>query len=255
MIAALVFAAAVVLSKPAPPRDLTAPPADAQKSADGLISKQLVAGTAGEHPAATDLIHIRYAVWKASDGSVVDYTRTEIPTFVDMTKLLPGMREMFEQMTPGEKRRAWIPASLGAGKIKEGDMFVVDGELVDVVHPPATPADVAAPPADATKTGSGLAYKILSPGTGTVHPRKRDKVLVNYSGWTTDGQMFDSSIMKGEPVELSLEQVIPGWVEGIQLMTEGEKVRFWIPQKLAYKGQPGMPAGTLVFDVELIKIR
>jgi len=255
MIAALFFAAAVVLSKPAPPPDLTAPPADAQKSADGLISKQLVAGTAGEHPAATDLVHIRYAVWKASDGSVIDYTRTEIPTFVDMTKLLPGMRELFAQMTPGEKRRAWIPASLGAGKIKDGDMFVVDGELVDVVHPPATPADVAAPPADAMKTGSGLAYKILTPGTGTVHPRKRDKVLVNYSGWTTDGQMFDSSVMKGEPVELSLEQVIPGWVEGIQLMTEGEKVRFWIPQKLAYKGQSGMPAGMLVFDVELMRIR
>ena len=255
MIAALFFAAAVTLTKPAPPPDLTAPPADAQKSADGLISKQLGAGTAGEHPAVTDLVHIRYSVWKASDGSVIDYTRTAIPTFVDMTKLLPGMREMFAQMVPGEKRRAWIPASLGAGKIKDGDMFVVDGELVDVVHPPATPADVAAPPADATKTGSGLAYKILVPGTGSVHPRKRDKVLVNYSGWTTDGLMFDSSIMKGEPVELSLEEVIPGWVEGIQLMTEGEKVRFWIPQKLAYKGQAGMPAGMLVFDVELMKIR
>jgi peptidylprolyl isomerase len=255
MIAALLFAAAISVTKPAPPPDLTAPPADAEKSADGLISKQLAAGTAGEHPAAVDFVHVHYAVWKASDGSVVDYTRTEMPTFVNMTKLLPGMREMFTQMTPGEKRRSWIPASLGAGKIKEGDTFVVDAELVDVVHPPATPADVAAPPADATKTSSGLAYKILTPGTGAVHPRKRDKVLVNYSGWTTDGRMFDSSITKGEPVELLLEQVIPGWVEGLALMTEGAKARFWIPQKLAYKGQQGMPAGMLVFDIELIKIR
>jgi FKBP-type peptidyl-prolyl cis-trans isomerase len=255
MIAALLFAAAVSMPKPAPPPDLKTPPADAQTSADGLVSKQLQAGTAGEHPRDVDFVHVRYSVWKGSDGSVVDYTRTETPTFVDISKLLPGMREMFEQMTPGEKRRAWIPAALGAGKIKEGDTFVVDGELVDIVPPPATPADVSAPPADATKTGSGLAYKILAPGIGTAHPRKRDKVLVNYSGWTIDGRMFDSSIVKGEPMELSLEQVIPGWVEGIQLMTEGEKVRFWIPQKLAYKGEPGMPAGTLVFDVELIKIR
>jgi len=256
MIAALLFAAAVTtLPKPAPPPDLKTPPADAQTSADGLISKQLQAGTAGEHPGDADFVHIRYAVWKESDGSVVDYTRTNLPTFVEIAKLLPGMRETFEQMIPGEKRRAWIPDSLGGGRIGEGDTFVLDGELVDVVHPPATPPDVAAPPADATKTPSGLAYKILAPGVGTVHPRKRDKVLVNYSGWTVDGKMFDSSIIKGEPAELPLDIVIPGWVEGLQLMTEGEKVRFWIPQKLAYKGQEGMPAGMLVFDVELIKIR
>jgi peptidylprolyl isomerase len=254
MIAALLFAA-VTLTKPAPPPDLKTPPADAQTSADGLVSKVLKAGTAGEHPGEADFIHIRYAIWKASDGSVVDYTRTDVPTFVEMYKLLPGMREMFAQMTPGQKLRAWIPASLGGGKIKEGDTFVVDGELVDIVHPPTTPADVAAPPADAIKTPSGLAYKILFPGTGTVHPKSRGKVLVHYSGWSTDGRMFDSSIVKGEPMEISLDEVIPGWTEGLQLVTEGEQVRFWIPQKLAYKGAAGMPAGMLVFDVELVKIR
>jgi FKBP-type peptidyl-prolyl cis-trans isomerase len=254
MIAALIFAA-VTMTKPAPPPDLKTPPADAQTSADGLVSKQLEAGTAGEHPGAGDFAHVRYAVWKASDGSVLDYTRTDIPTFVELSKLLPGMREMLTLMAPGERRRAWIPPTLGAGKIAAGETFVIDAQLVDVVHPPATPADLTAPPADATKTSSGLAYKVLVPGTGTVRPRKRDKVLVNYSGWTTDGKMIDSSIVKGEPAELSLEQVIPGWVEGLEFMTEGEKVRLWIPQKLAYKGQAGMPAGMLVFDVELIRIR
>jgi FKBP-type peptidyl-prolyl cis-trans isomerase len=254
MIAALLFAA-VTLTKPLPPPDLKTPASDAQTSADGLVSKVLEAGAAGEHPGDPDFIHIRYAVWKASDGSVVDYTRTEIPTFVEMYKLLPGMREMFAQMTPGQKLRAWIPASLGGGKIKEGDTFVVDGELVDIVHPPTTPADVAAPPADAIKTPSGLAYKIVRPGTGTIHPKSRGKVLVHYSGWSTDGRMFDSSIVKGEPMEIALDAVIPGWTEGLQLMTEGELVRFWIPQKLAYKGAAGMPAGMLVFDVELVKVR
>lgn len=256
MMIALVFAAAVTMKPaPAPPPDLTAPPADAQKSADGLVSKQLEAGTSAEHPGKGDYLHIRYAVWKASDGSVVDYTRTEGTSFVEAAKLLPGMREMFEQMTPGERRRAWIPASLGAGKIAAGETFVVDGQLVDVVHPPTAPADVAAPPADATKTPSGLAYKVLLPGSGTVHPKGRSTVVVHYSGWTTDGQMFDSSVLRGEPAELGLDKVIPGWTEGIQLMTEGEKVRFWIPQKIAYRGQQGMPAGMLVFDVELIKIK
>ncbi len=252
---ALFFSAAVAIAKPAPPPDLKTPPADAQKSADGLVTKQLEAGTAAEHPGADDYIHLRYAVWKASDGSVIDYTRSEAPAFVAMSKLLPGMREMFEQMTPGQKCRAWIPPSLGAGKIAEGETLVVDGQLVAVVHPPATPADVAAPPADATKTASGLSYKVLRPGTGTVHPKGNSKVLADYSGWTTDGQMIDTSILRGEPTEFSLDAVIPGWTEGIQLMTEGEKVRFWIPEKIAYKGKPGRPAGMLVFDVELIKIK
>jgi FKBP-type peptidyl-prolyl cis-trans isomerase len=255
MIAALLFAAAVTMTKPAPPPDLKTPPADAQKGADGLVSKQLEAGTAGEHPGDADFVHIRYAVWKASDGSVVDFTRSELSTFVEMSKLLPGMRSMFAQMTPGERRRAWIPSTLGAGKIAEGETLVVDGQLIDVVHPPMVPADVAAPPADAIKTPSGLAYKIVRAGTGTAYPRSRDKVLVHYSGWTTDGQRFDSSVVKGEPMELALDHVIPGWTEGLQLMTEGEQVRFWIPQKLAYKGAAGLPAGMLVFDVELVKIR
>ena len=68
MIAALIFAA-VTMTKPAPPPDLKTPPADAQTSADGLISKQLEAGTAGEHPGDGDFVHVRYAVWKASDAA------------------------------------------------------------------------------------------------------------------------------------------------------------------------------------------
>jgi peptidylprolyl isomerase len=257
MMLALILAASFssVKPAPAPPPDLKTPPADAQTSADGLVSKQIEAGKPDQHPSADDYVHIRYAVWKASDGSVVDYTRSEVPTFVGMAKLLPGMREMFEQMTAGEKRRAWIPPSLGGGKIATGDTFVLDGELVDIVHPPAVPADVAGPPADAVKTPSGLAYKVLQPGSGTEHPKKHSRVVVHYSGWTTDGRMFDTSVLRGEPAEFSLDEVVPGWTEGIQLLTVGEKVRFWIPERIAYKGKAGYPAGMLVFDVELLSFK
>jgi FKBP-type peptidyl-prolyl cis-trans isomerase len=116
------------------------------------------------------------------------------------------------------------------------------------------PDDVAAPPADATATASGLASRVLQAGTGTTHPGARSKVRVHYSGWTTDGRMFDSSVSRGEPISFGLNQVIPGWTEGVQLMVEGEKRRLWIPEKLAYGGRPGAPAGMLVFDVELIRI-
>jgi peptidylprolyl isomerase len=115
------------------------------------------------------------------------------------------------------------------------------------------PPDVKAPPADAKKTASGLAYKVIKPGKGTKHPKSTDSVTVHYTGWTTDGKMFDSSVTRNEPATFPLNRVIAGWTEGVQLMVEGEKTRFWIPEALAYKGQRP-PLGMLVFDVELIKI-
>lgn len=124
--------------------------------------------------------------------------------------------------------------------------------------PPPVPEDVKAAPANATKTASGLAYRVLKKGTGTQSPKATDGVTVNYTGWTTDGKMFDSSITRGQPATFRLNQVIKGWTEGVQLMHVGETVRFWIPGSLAYGDKPmrpGAPAGTLVFDVELIAIK
>ena len=121
---------------------------------------------------------------------------------------------------------------------------------------PEVPKDVAAAPADAEKTESGLASKVLTKGTGTTKPTATSNVTVHYSGWTADGKMFDSSVKRGKPSSFGLNQVIKGWTEGVQLMVEGEKRRFWIPGELAYGNTPnrGRPYGMLVFDVELIKI-
>ncbi|HMG22160.1 MAG TPA: FKBP-type peptidyl-prolyl cis-trans isomerase, partial [Kofleriaceae bacterium] len=81
-----------------------------------------------------------------------------------------------------------------------------------------------------------------------------DSVKVNYTGWTTDGKMFDSSYLRNEAATFGLHAVVAGWTEGIPLMAIGNTMRFWIPQELAYKGQAGKPAGMLVFDVELLEI-
>ena len=120
------------------------------------------------------------------------------------------------------------------------------------------PPDVTAPPADALKTSSGLASKVLRVGLGRDRPGPRSQVLVHYTGWTSDGHMFDTSMRTGGPVPLGVDQVIPGWTEGLQLMVPGEKRRFWIPGSLAYdkiEGMPGAPKGMLVFDIELLEIR
>ena len=85
------------------------------------------------------------------------------------------------------------------------------------------PPDVAAPPADASKTASGLASKVLKPGASKDHPARTDMVTVHYTGWTTDGKMFDSSRTgPNKPVTFPLDRVIAGWTEGVQLMVPGE---------------------------------
>lgn len=125
-------------------------------------------------------------------------------------------------------------------------------------NPYAAPVDVSAPPSSAQKLPSGLAYQTLRPGTGSEHPNPDSIVTVNYTGWTIDGKMFDSSLTTGEPAEFPLNKLIKGWQQGIPLMVAGEKMRFWIPAKLAYgvhPTKPGAPAGMLVFDVELLQFK
>ena len=111
-----------------------------------------------------------------------------------------------------------------------------------------------AAPADAAKAKSGLASKVIKPGTGKAHPGRTDLVTVHYTGWTTDGKMFDSSVARGEPATFPLDRVIAGWTEGVQLMVAGEKRRLWIPEALAYQGN-ATREGMLVFDVELSRSR
>lgn len=106
-------------------------------------------------------------------------------------------------------------------------------------------------------TASGLQYQVLQAGTGNVHPKASDKVTVHYHGTLLDGSVFDSSVDRGQPIDFGLNQVIAGWTEGVQLMVEGEKTRFFIPANLAYGNRAigSIPPGSvLIFDVELIKI-
>ena len=83
------------------------------------------------------------------------------------------------------------------------------------------------------------ATRCCSRGTGKEHPKADDTSTVNYTGWTTDGKMFDSSVARGKPATFPLNRVIAGWTEGVQLMVAARSARFWIPEALAYKGQPG----------------
>ena len=239
------------------PPDVAAPPADAEKTSSGLISKVIKPGTGAEKPASTDYVTVNYTGW-SGDGKMFDssYNRGSAPMF-PLAKSLAGWRECVMLMTVGETRRCWIPQNLAYRGTpgRPAGTVVFDIELVETrANPTIAPPDVKEPPADAMKTASGLAYRVLERGVGARKPSSFDRVTVHYTGWTTDGKMFDSSVSRGNPTTFRLDSVIAGWTEGVALMVEGERTRFWIPQDLAYKGEAGGPRGMLVFDVELIRI-
>jgi peptidylprolyl isomerase len=245
------------------PTDVAAAPADAKVTASGLATKVLTPGTGKEHPSATDRVSVHYTGW-TKDGKMFDSSVARgTPTTFGVGEVIPGWTEALKLMVVGEKRRLWIP-----GKLAYGDQpqmggaptgnLVFDVELLDIVKPPSTPEDVKAAPKTAKKTVTGLAYRVLKPGTGKIHPTANNRVTVHYSGWTTDGKMFDSSVARGEPATFPLNGVVKGWTEGVQLMVVGEKTRFWIPADLAYGDKPqrpGAPSGMLVFDIELLNIQ
>jgi peptidylprolyl isomerase len=115
------------------------------------------------------------------------------------------------------------------------------------------PPDVAAPPPEALHTSTGLAYRVLVSGTGGRHPGAGARVVVNYTGWSTDGTIIDGAPIGSSPVTIQLQDAMPGWREGLHMMSVGDKWRFWIPAALAYGDEPGKPRGMLVYDISLVQ--
>jgi len=223
----------LALSKPP---DLHTPPRD-----HTLVIRQ---GTGKAHPTADDLVKVYYVV-RDLDGTIIETVNAPRWVIADMKDATPEWRADLEKMVVGEQRRTWAPRL----------ETVTDTELIEIIARPVTPPDVAAPPADAIRTESGLAYKVLRQGPGKMHPKPGDRVLVSYTGWTSEGKIYDSSAIRGEPaVDLPVSGGIRGWVEGIQLMTGGTKMRFWMPPALAYLGIPDKWNGPMVFDIELFTV-
>lgn len=246
-----------------PPEDVASAPADAETTSTGLASKRIKQGEGTEHPSAQDRVTVHYSGW-TTDGKLFDSSvKRGQPATFPLNRVIPGWTEGLQLMVEGEQRRFWIPANLAYGESPPpgapAGTLVFDVELIKIdalPKPPEVPEDVAAVPENAEVTSTGLASRMLKEGSGDKKPTAASTVHVHYSGWTTDGRMFDSSVARGEPISFPLNGVIAGWTEGLQLMVVGEKRRFWIPANLAYGENPGggRPGGMLVFDVELLDI-
>lgn len=261
----LVYQMEIVEIRPAPPvpADVAAPPANAETTKGGSKFVVVRPGTGTEKAKSYDNVTYNYTAWDAT-GRMFETTETKKrPSKIAPYRQAPALEDVLTQMTSGERVRVWSTGEKMApnGKPAPGAPMgpvCYEIEIITIepgIAPPPTPPDVAKPPGDASKTAKGTFYKVLKAGKGGPKPKPTDTVKVNYTGWTTDGRMFDSSVMRREPAEFSLQGVVAGWTDGIPLMSVGDQYRFWIPDELAYKGAPGRPQGMLVFDVELVEIK
>jgi len=244
------------VSAPPPPADLAGPPPEATRTESGLAYRVL-RSTGDRRPGRQDVVLVQVNAW-TPEGDLRDSStlRGEPASFrLDMT--IPAFAELLPRMAVGESWQIWSPPELTRldedSVVDSPLVFVVD--LIDFLKKPETPPDVSVPPRDAERTITGLAYKVLREGTGAEHPRHGDTVEVHYAGWTTDGEMFDSSFDHGRPGRFVLDRSKPaGWNEALKMMVVGEKRRIWIPEELAYAGAEDRPRGMLVFDVELLSL-
>lgn len=245
-----------------------------KSTASGLQYKVLSEGPKdGYSPKADDIVDVQY-VGTLLDGTEFDSSiRRGAAARFQLNQVIPGWTEGVQLMREGDKYRFFIPADLAygatgtpGGPIGPNEALIFDVELVKVSSP-ARNLDAArkflsenAKKPGVKSTASGLQYQVLTEGSaGGKSPSDADKVSVHYEGRLLDGTVFDSSYERGEPVEFPLNRVIKGWTEGVQLMSEGDKFRFFIPPSLAYgeNGTPGGPIGpneALIFDVELLKV-
>lgn len=238
-------------AKPAPP-DIAAPPEGAKTTESGLSYTLLHASGQGDRASAWDRVTLSYAGW-TTDGQMLEGS---LRATFDVEKVMPGWREALQLMVVGDRARVWIPEGLTEPRWPRGTL-VFDIELLSIERrpePPRAPEHVAAPPPDAQRTPSGLAYRFLTQGEGVARPGPSSRVRLHYSGWTTNGALFDSSVARRRPRTVSLRSVMAGWRQGLQLMSAGDKALFWIPEQLAYRGAAGAPRGMLVYELELLEI-
>ena len=257
LILAGVLSAAAHAVAPLPaPKPLLAPPANATETASGMAYVVLKAGADPNRTVRGEFIQYRADVWSA-DGITRANSRESGPVIRSVRRLAaeqPGLARAILTTPVGETRRWWIAADrlLPGYAGMPALPHVIDLTVLGEKSPVQTP-DQLTPPADALRTSSGLAYKILKKGAGGERPSRSSTVVIDYSGWDSQGRLFDSSVTRGERASLPLQHLIPGWQEGVPLMARGDSFRFWIPGHLAYDTQPGnsSPKGMLVFDITL----
>ena len=242
--------------------------ADQQKTASGLRYMVLTEGKGESPDPAKDGVTLAFALWTRSGKKLLETAATGqrlsgLPRLVSlMRRPLPFVAEAVTLMKPGSRMRFEVPPALAFGKspprglkVAPNSVTVWELELIRINPIPEFPT---LDPEKLQTTASGIEYEVLAEGDGK-QPGPTDEVEVHYTGWLTNGTIFDSSHGRAEKSEFPLDGVIKGWTEGIPLMKEGGTTVFRIPPGLAYgpRGSPPNvpPNATLIFQVQLFKVK
>ena len=238
------------------PEELKNPPASAQRLASGLVTEVVVPGTGEVHPDANDLVAVHFIGWTPDGHEFRNSYIADKHGVFNLQQVFPGWAEGIQLMVVGEKRRLWIPDHLGPQNPRGGPpgASIFDVELLGIKSVPNPPGPVDKPLDDAERTAAGALTKVLEAGEGEVHPDPDSVALLHYSGWTTDGLIFDSTYPRGRPTAFPLDKIMPAFADAVQLMVVGEKRYIWIPASMADGQWPGNPKGDLVFEVKLMQI-
>ncbi|HYQ44701.1 MAG TPA: FKBP-type peptidyl-prolyl cis-trans isomerase [Polyangiaceae bacterium] len=261
--ATLLSAAAELASRVSAARlsaeDAVLPP-DARLETCGSMSRLLESGSGPQRPSDDDRVLLEYTMFNRS-GQALDSSATHgEPVAESVRNLAPGLPCVVKRMRVGESRRVWLPAAT-KGATEEGPRSVPAAELIvdvtlrELTRAPQRPVHYAAPPPGARRTATGLRFQVLHRGSGDQQPAANSRVTIYHSGWTSRGVLFASSVLAGEPASFLTYELPIGLSEGVQLMRVGDKLRFWLPERLAYATAPrNAPKGPVVFDVELLAI-
>ena len=241
-----------------PPKPLAAPPANAVETASGMSYVVLKPAADATRLASGPFVEFTADTWSA-DGVTRANSKESGPQLALVQRLAreqPGLARAILTSPVGETRRWWFQADrLKPGYAGMPDLpHVVDLTVLGNKDPLQTPTDLTAPPADALRTPSGIFYRVLRKGPGGPSPTLASTVEIHYSGWTSYGRLFDSSVQRDVRAVFPLDKLILGWQEGVPLMSRGDTFRFWIPGSLGYDNapaSPNAPRGTLVFDITL----
>jgi peptidylprolyl isomerase len=252
------------------PSDVAAPGPDAETMPSGVAMKVLKPGNGTDHPAANDCVIVSFIAWKTDGALFSTSTTMNNSDVICLRAAILGVSEALNHMVVGQKNRVWIPEDLTfheghhhAQRRPEDEEpphkdLTFDLELLSILKAPATPAELEHSPGNAVQTPSGLAFQILKNGTGSRHPLLTDTVVLHFSGWTTDGALFESTAINNHPASLRVGTAMAGLREALTHMVVGQTARFWIPAGLAYGEKPANrfnPSGNLVYDVELLAVQ